>query len=301
MRELVGNDHTTLAVHTVTDPLDGLDAIRADLATVGAVLLRGLPADLDLFDRVVRTIGGEPLEYTERSTPRTEVSGNIYTSTEYPAAQAIPMHNENSYSDRWPGRLFFVCHTAAATGGATPIADSRAMLRRIPQPVRDRFAAGVVYTRAFQEDLGLSWQEAFQTADRTDVEGYCRAHGQQFEWTDYGLRTRHHRPATQREPGTGAEVWFNQANLFHVSSLDREVSEMLLDLYPEPDLPRHATLADGSPITTDDLDAIREAYDEVSLALPWREGDVMVVNNMLTAHGRQPFTGDRRILVAMTA
>ncbi|MEV6521220.1 TauD/TfdA family dioxygenase [Longispora sp. NPDC051575] len=301
MRELVGNGHTSLAVHTVTEALDGLDAIHADLATVGAVLLRGLPADLDLFDRVVRTVGGEPLEYTERSTPRSEVQGNIYTSTEYPAAQSIPMHNENSYSDTWPGRLFFVCHTAAETGGATPIADSRAMLRRIPQAVRDRFADGVVYTRAFQEDLGLSWQEAFQTQERTVVEEYCGRHGQQFEWTDYGLRTRHHRPATQKEPVTGEDVWFNQANLFHVSSLDAEVSEMLQELYAVEDLPRHATLADGSPITAADLDAIREAYDEVSLALPWRVGDVMVVNNMLVAHGRQPFTGERRILVAMTA
>ncbi len=301
--QLAGNEHTRIAVHQVPD-LAWVEAhlpeLQAHLRDHGAILLRGLPVDLDLFNRVTETIGGALLTYTERSTPRSAVAGNIYTSTEYPPAESIPMHNENSYSAHWPARLFFLCDTPAATGGATPIADSRAMFRLLPADLRERFAGGVAYTRAFREGLGLTWQEAFQTDDRAVVEEYCARNGQTLEWTDEGLRTRHVRPSFVDEPHTGETVWFNQANLFHVSSLGEEVSEALLELYPEADLPRNAYFADGSPIPVTDLAKIREVYAEVSYAFPWQAGDVMVVNNMLHAHGREPFTGKRRILVAMT-
>lgn len=301
------NDHTSAIIYPAgsrtADPIAWVaahaDALRADLSTVGLCLLRGFPIDLGVFGEVVRIVGGDLLEYTERSTPRTAVSGNIYTSTDYPADQFIPMHNENSYSTRWPSALFFYCHTAPASGGATPIADSRAVLRLISSDVRERFASGVIYTRTFREGLGLSWQEAFRTTDRAVVQAYCTSHGQEYEWIDDGLRTRHHRPATQHAPHTGEKVWFNQANLFHASSLDPDVRDVLLSLYGEQDLPRHAYLGDGGPIGESDLADIKRAYDEASLAEPWQAGDILMVNNMLMAHGRQPFTGDRRILVAM--
>ncbi|MFI7230574.1 TauD/TfdA family dioxygenase [Nonomuraea angiospora] len=301
---LMGNEHTKVVLFDDVPDLDRcrdhLDAIQTALRDQGAVLLRGLPSDLGLFDEITRLLGGNPLEYTERSTPRTEVAVTIYTSTEYPADQSIPMHNESSYSENWPDLLFFLCDVPAETGGATPIADSRAVYQLMPDHVRKRFAGGVVYTRSFREGLGLSWQEAFQTDDPAVVERYCVEHGQTFRWTDDGLRTRHRRPAWQVEPHTGQTVWFNQANLFHATSLEQEVLEALLSIYAEDDLPRHAYFGDGSPIDRADLDAIRKVYDEVSFAFPWRTGDIMIINNMLVAHGRQPFTGKRRILVSMT-
>ncbi|EMF00650.1 TauD/TfdA family dioxygenase [Streptomyces mobaraensis NBRC 13819 = DSM 40847] len=278
--------------------------LRERLATDGLILLHGLPTDgdgVDGFHDVVGSVGGDPLPYTERSTPRSVVKGNIYTSTEYPADQPIPMHNENSYAAHWPSTLYFFCHTAPDTGGATPIADGRAVLDLIPAEVRRRFSQGVVYTRTFRADMGLSWQEAFQTEDRGDVERHCRAHGQEFSWDGDVLRTRHHRPATAVDPGTGAEVWFNQAHLFHPSSLDPDLRQVLLETYGENGLPRDALFADGTPIPDADLATVRAAYTRAALALPWREGDIMLVDNLRMAHGREPFTGERRVLVAMTS
>ncbi|WP_405789317.1 TauD/TfdA family dioxygenase [Streptomyces sp. NBC_00029] len=300
----IGNEHTRVAVFDDVTDLDRCRELLGELDSAlhdqGAVLLRGLPADLELFDEITRLVGGSPLEYTERSTPRSEVQGAIYTSTEYPPDQSIPMHNESSYSENWPRLLFLLCAVPAESGGATPVADSRAVYRALPADVRERFARGVVYTRSFRQGLGLSWQEAFQTDDPAAVEKYCTEHGQSFEWTDEGLRTSHHRPAWQVEPRTGDTVWFNQAHLFHATSLEPDVLEALLSLYAEEDLPRHAYYGDGSPIERADLDAVRKVYDEVSFAFPWETGDVMIVNNMLVAHGRQPFTGTRRTLVSMT-
>jgi alpha-ketoglutarate-dependent taurine dioxygenase len=307
--ERIDNGYTAATVYDVgagrADPFEWAaahrDELRAGLRTEGMVLLRGLPVDLPAFHRVVAVLGGAPLAYAERSTPRTAVDGNIYTSTDYPADQKIPMHNESSYAAAWPDRLFFFCHTAPAVAGATPIADSRAVLALIPQPVRDRFAGGVVYTRTYHPDLDLSWQEAFQTEDREAVGRYCHEHGITARWLDAEtLHTESRRPAVRREPVTGADVWFNQANLFHVSSLEPDVREALEELYREEELPRNAYLGDGSAISVDDLAAITHAYDTASLTIPWRPGDVIVVNNMLMAHGRQPYEGDRRILVAMT-
>lgn len=195
------NGHTAALVYdlaTVEDPLEWVTAhrepLRAALRSSGFVLLRGAAGDVGAFHEVVSAVGGDLLEYTERSTPRSAVSGNIYTSTEYPADQAIPMHNENSYASRWPQLLFFSCQTPPATGGATPIADSRSVLALLPADLRARFADGVVYTRTYRDGLGLSWEEAFQTADRGAVEQYCTRHGIEFEWVEDGLRTRHRRP-----------------------------------------------------------------------------------------------------------
>ncbi|MGI5163183.1 TauD/TfdA family dioxygenase [Spirillospora sp. CA-253888] len=276
------------------------DALRGEVRDHGLVLLRGLPVEIEAFDAVVAAIGGTALEYTERSTPRSRVSGNIYTSTEYPPDQEIPLHNESSYADAWPETVFFFCQTAPATGGATPVADSRAVHRLIPGPVRDGLASGVRYTRTFRDGMGLGWREAFQTSDRRRVEDHCRAHGQEFAWDGDVLRTAHVRPAVQRDPRTGADLWFNQAHLFHVSALDPEIREALRTVYAEEDLPRNAYRADGSPIPDGDLDRVRAAYAEAALALPWEPGTIMIVNNLLMAHGRRPYTGDRRILVAMT-
>ncbi|TYB42783.1 TauD/TfdA family dioxygenase [Actinomadura chibensis] len=302
------NGHTSIRTYQADsaneDPLAWVhrhkDELKAVLETQGACLLRGFPAEVEVFQEVVSVLGGEPLEYTERSTPRSAVGGNVYTSTEYPPDQPIPMHNESSYSRRWPRRLFFFCHTPPGSGGATPLADSRAVHRMISPETRERFASGVLYTRTFREGIGLSWQDAFQTDDRAEVEAYCAANGQEFEWTAEGLRTRHRRPAYVTEPVTGQDVWFNQANLFHVSAVDPEVREVLLEMYAEEDLPRNAYHGDGGAISDAVLAEIGRVYTTAALAVPWRRGDVMAVNNMLMAHGRQPFSGERRILVAMT-
>lgn len=305
--QLAGNGLTSAVIYSLppgTDPAGWArtyrDLLRTAVMTHGAVMLRGLPADLRTFRAVVTAVGGATIPYRERSTPRTQVEGDIYTSTEYPPGQRIPLHNENSYSASWPSMLFFLCERPAESGGATPIASSRAVFEMIPEAVRDRFAGGVRYTRTFREGLGLSWQEAFQTGSRAAVEQYCRQHGQQFEWAGPVLRTSHVQPAWQREPRSGTPVWFNQAHLFHISALEEEVREALLLTYDERDLPRNAYLADGQPISAGDLAAISSAYDRCELVLPWEEGSLLIVDNMLTAHGRAPYRGPRRVLVAMT-
>lgn len=271
-----------------------------ELRAYGAIVFRGLAGGVDEFSDVVSTLGGPPLAYTERSTPRSSVKGHVYTSTEYPASADIPMHNENSYSDSWPEFLYFLCEVAPEAGGVTPIADSQKVLDAIPDSVRERFEGGVVYARNYREGLGLTWQEAFQTSDREVVERYCCKHGMDVTWTGEELRTEALRPATRMAASADAEVWFNQANLFHPSSLDPEVREALLEIYDESELPRNAYYGDGKPIPDADIDAITKAYRKISLNLPWQKGSVLIIDNMRMAHGRTAFSGNRVVVVAMT-
>ena len=277
------------------------DFIVHKLWTHGAILFRGFnPNSVEEFERFLRMLVGDLLEYSYRSTPRSEVSGRIYTSTEYPAHQSIPLHNEMSYTRDWPMVLGFFCIEAASENGETPIADSRRVFNLIPPAIRETFISkGVMYVRNYGEALDLSWQEVFQTNDRAEVEAYCRKTDIQFEWKDNDiLRTSQVCQAVANHPHTGEPVWFNQAHLFHVSSLESQVRDSLLSL-GDGEPPRNAYYGDGTPIEESALEQIREVYAREAVVFRWQEQDILLLDNMLAAHGRRPFRGPRKIVVGM--
>jgi alpha-ketoglutarate-dependent taurine dioxygenase len=277
-------------------------ALDALIDRTGGILFRGFTVDDHTFADAVAALC-DPLPYIYRSTPRTELGGGIYTATEYPASQSIPMHCENAYQRDWPMRLWFHCACPATRDGETPLADVARVTDALDPALVRRFAArGVMYVRNYRPGLDLPWQTVFQTTERADVERYCAAHDIALEWLDGdALRTRQICPAVVPHPRTGRPLWFNQAHLFHVSSLAPAVRDALLAVYRPDDLPRHATFGDGSALEPADLDAIRAAFDAHTMQFPWQRGDTLVIDNMAIAHGRRPFTGPRRILVAMGA
>ncbi|MGT2533045.1 TauD/TfdA family dioxygenase [Streptomyces nojiriensis] len=228
----------------------------------------------------------------------------MFTSTEYPARFDISLHNEMSYAASWPTRLFFGCLIAPETGGATPVCDGGALLASLPPEVRERFASGVVYRQHLHGGFGLgkSWQATFETEDKEVVERFLEDSAAEYEWTtDGGLRVGQRRPGVRHNPRTGADTWFNQADQWHPSNLPEEEAETLLSLIDDVDeLPHWVTYADGTPLSDDDLAHVRKAQRENRLAEPWQVGDIMIVDNMSVLHGREAYTGDRRIVVSMT-
>ena len=253
------------------------------------------------FEQFIQGISGTLLDYSYRSTPRRQVSGKIYTSTEYPATQSIPLHNEMAYSLNWPLKIWFFCVQSAEQGGETPIADSRKVFQRIAPDIKEKFSRKkVMYVRNYSDKFDLSWENVFQTKNKADVEQYCRKAGIEFEWKDGNqLRTRQVCQGIATHPTTGEKVWFNQAHLFHVSNLDPEIRQSLLGAIKEEDLPRNAYYGDGSPIEISVLDEIRQAYQQETITFSWQNGDILMLDNMLAAHGRLPFVGSRKVLVGM--
>jgi alpha-ketoglutarate-dependent taurine dioxygenase len=270
--------------------------------TAGAVLFRGFEVSgAEDFRAVMDALSGQVLAYGERSSPRSRVSDGVYTSTEYPADQPILLHNEQSYTSKWPTRIVFFCERAALRGGRTPLADSRRILARLSPATLERFERlGVRYVRNYLPGISLSWQEAFQTDVRAEVDAYCAAADITAEWVDEDhLRTRQVRPAVRRHPVTGERTWFNHALFFHITSLPDEVSAGLREALDEQDLPYNTYYGDGSPIEDATLAELRAAFEAETTGFDWRPGDVLAVENMLVAHAREPFEGPRRILTAM--
>ncbi|HEX9733562.1 MAG TPA: TauD/TfdA family dioxygenase [Thermoanaerobaculia bacterium] len=276
------------------------------LSEHGAVLFRGFGIDSQArLRQVSAATSGQLLDYVDGNSPRTKMEAGVYTSTEYPPEYFISMHNELSYARRWPSRLNFCCVTPPATGGETPLADSRRILRELRPEIVDEFRRkGVKYIRNLHGGAGFgpSWQKTFETDERALAEKFIQDSGMNAEWQpDGSLRITSVRPATTVHPVTGEEVWFNQADQFHPSTHQREVYESLLVMYQgrEDQLPQHATFGDGTPLEESMLDEIRETIRRCLVLSPWQQGDLVVVDNVLVCHGRMPFTGPRKILVTM--
>jgi alpha-ketoglutarate-dependent taurine dioxygenase len=267
-----------------------------------ALLFRGFKISAETYDQTCAALLRNRLAYVNGNSPRTKVGDNIYTSTEYPAEETIWMHSEMSYSSTWPSRLMFICDRAAATGGATPVVDTQLWLESIDDEVREAFAGGLCYTQNMHGGIGLgkSWQVTFETDDRKTVEAWLETACVDWTWkADGGLRISQIRPATLRRPVSGTEHWFNQADQFHIAGMGEDAA-MMAAVVPEDLLPQSVSFADGNPVPDEFIKHIQETGLSLSCESDWRVGDVLLIDNVAVAHGRRPFTGDRRILVAMS-
>jgi acyl-CoA synthetase (AMP-forming)/AMP-acid ligase II/acyl carrier protein len=287
---------------TLADWLAGHgDELAAHMRDSGAVLFRGFRVTtIGAFHGVARALCGEV--FTE-NPEHTAVSrdGAVQTPVAYAQDRFLLWHNENSFNDEWPLRIAFCCLRPAESGGETPLVDSCLVLRELHPEVRGRFVdRGVAYVRHFGSGLGLDWRTVFRTDSREAVERYCREHHIVTEWQDADrLRTVAVRPAVVAHPLTGDLSWFNQAQHWHPACLDPDVRGALEGSLGVAGLPRNCTFGDGSPIPDDDMRRVIEVYRGCQVVFPWRQGDVLLLDNVLWAHGRNPYAGRRTMLVAM--
>ncbi|MFJ7276864.1 TauD/TfdA family dioxygenase [Kitasatospora sp. NPDC098663] len=268
----------------------------------GTIFLRGLPvASTEDVAAVRDVLIPERTPYREKATPRSDYGNGVFSSTDLPSPQPIRMHNENSYTLTFPGRLLFACLTAPEEGGATPTADCRQVLDHLPAHLVERMrTSGWTLTRNYSDYVSLGWRTAFATEDRAEVEAYCRENGITWEWLpDGNLRTGQLRPGTIHHPATGEEVWFNHLAFWSEWSLDPDIREAMTDEFGPDGFPFNTGFGDGEPLERADVDALNEAYHAATVRERWQVGDVMLVDNVLCAHGRDPYRGDRRIAVAM--
>ncbi|MFE7327747.1 TauD/TfdA family dioxygenase [Streptomyces sp. NPDC057565] len=278
------------------------DALRAVVAEHGSVLVRGLGLrDVDGTGAVFSGLATGLMTEKEVFAPRRTYSDRVYSSSKWPPNQPMCMHHELSYTLEFPGLMMFACLGAPTAGGATAVADSPTVLDALPADLTERFEReGWLLTRSYNDEIGASVAEAFGTADRGTVESYCRANAITFEWQpDGGLRTRQRRSAVVRHPVTGRRCWFNQIAFLNEWTMAPEVREYLVDVYGADGLPFNTRFGNGDPIGEDVVQLLNSVYEANTAREPWQTGDLMLVDNVRTAHSREPFEGPREVLVAM--
>ncbi|HED65037.1 MAG TPA: TauD/TfdA family dioxygenase [Planctomycetes bacterium] len=244
---------------------------------------------------------GARLPYRDRSTPRTTYGDNVYCTTIYPPEYTIRLHNEGSYWTAHALKAIFGCVTAPETGGETPIGDVHGVYNRIDPEIREEFVRRKwMLQRNYNEGFALPWQEVFQTNDRAEVEAYCKENRIEFEWRDGDrLRTRQIRNPVLAHPRSGELLWHNHAAFFHITTREAHIREALVSEFGEDELPYNTYYGDGGAIDPEVIAHINAAYDAELVKFRWQEGDVHLIDNCRLAHAREPFTGDRLILVAL--
>ncbi|MFE3576473.1 TauD/TfdA family dioxygenase [Lysinibacillus sp. NPDC059133] len=281
---------------------DNKELINKTLLERGGILFRGFNVNnSNDFSELVNNYSSNLVNYIERTTPRLQMSDNIYTSTEHPANQTIEMHNELSYSVISPQLIWFYCLVPPKVGGETPIADVRRVYNRIPEEIIKRFEnKGWMLVRNYGDGFGPTWQEAFNTTDKTVVEEYCNQHEIDFEWkTDDRLRTKQVRQAVRKHKMTNEMIWFNHVSFYHVYNLSSELRELFLSEFGLENIPFNTYYGDGSIIEDNIIEQINLTFEQEKIEFKWEKNDVMLLDNYLVAHSRNPFQGERKVLVAM--
>lgn len=307
--------------------------IEAKLLEHGAVLFRGSevrePQDVE---RVARALSDELKNDYLGTSPRDALTEHVFNASELPPFYPIPQHLEMSFVKEPPSRILFSCLVAPTSeGGETPLCDFRAVYRDLDPGVRARFVEKGVrnvrnYSGPGSGNAASPWQlkpwhELFGTSDPARVEEICRENDFQLEWLPGGkLRLINVQPAVRPHPVTNEPVWFNHSQVFHLSQAAGEyrriarrqdrlrmvalfliartlagIQRVRLD---ENDLAMHCTYGDGSPIPVSDLEAVRDAIWKNLRPFRWQQGDVVWLDNRAISHGRMPYRGPRRVVVA---
>lgn len=292
-----------LVIEPVIDGLDitkwtqnNLDLVKSLFLQHRALLFRGFKVKTvrEFQEFVKASSDGKLLKYIDRSSPRTSVKDQIYTSTIYPAEYPIILHNELTYTIKYPLKIYFCSLKVAPSGGETPIADARKIYQRIDEEVRNKFIEKKwMLVRNYNDGFGLQWQEVFQTDDKAQVEAYCQENSIEFTWKENSrLQTRQIRQAVHYHPQTGEPIWFNHAAFFHHTNL--------LSKFNEQELPYNTYYGDKSTIEPAVIEHINQAYRREKVIFPWQEGDILMLDNISIAHGRESYKGERQVLLAMT-
>lgn len=281
------------------------ETIEKTLLKYGAVKFQNIPIkSVGDFQQVTNSISGKFLNYIDGNSPRTKLTSNIYTSTEYDKSQIITMHNELSYSPLWPSRLYFTCLDLPETGGETLLADSREILAAMDQGIVEEInRKGVKYIRNLHGGMGMgpSWQETFETGDKRDVEKYCRNNGVDYKWNEYGnLSVIYAAKGIILHRESKERLWFNQIDQFHPSQLPPEIYAELQLMYDHvSEFPTYVRFGDDTLISEEMVTRINKTIDTVTVYPKWDMDEFLIVDNERVAHGRNSYTGTRKVLVSM--
>lgn len=266
----------------------------------GAVLLRGWTADATEFSKVANALGEFIHDMSCSAGPRVEVVPGVHTANEAPPSEIIPFHHEMAQCVSPPKYVLFYCDTPPVNGGATPIIHSWRLTEKLkasyPYVAEKIRKCQIRYVREFPPNtdmtspLGKSWKATLNVTTREEAEKELSKQGFEWEWLSQG-RLRTIGPVVpmfiQRN---GKDILFTAAETVFLNGTC-------------PGRPEKSFIhGDGTPL---DLD-VKEAFVslgkfafENSVRVPWKRGDILIIDNATVMHARDSFTPPRRILVSL--
>ena len=271
--------------------------LEEKLARHAAILFRGFALrDIHDFEAFAEAV--QPGLYGQYGDlPKKEGGKNTYRSTPYPEQKMILFHNEGSHQDRWPRKQLFFCELPSPSAAPRPSSTVGRCTGGCPRPCATCSRAVGCSTCA---PSAVTWTCPGSTSSRPRYAPRWRrvaAAGIQWSWLENdGLQIRTPCPAIIRHPVTFEKSFFNQVQLHHIHCLDADVRDDLLALYGLERMPRHVYFGDGSPISDAIMQQVGELYEACAVRPGWQKGDVLLLDNMLAAHARDPFEApqDRR-------
>jgi len=270
----------------------------------GTVLFRDFPVHTDQdFDAFIRAFDYENFRYEESlsNAVRVNRTERVFTANEAPPDITICLHHEMAQTPVYPSRLFFFCEQAADRGGATPLCRSDVLFERIaeefPDFARDCETKGLKYSNVmppendFASGMGRSWQSTFRAETQEAAQQRMSELGYAWEWlTDGCLRATTPVLPAVKEIEPGRKVFFNQLiAAFHGWKDSRN------------DPTKAITFGDGTPLNPETVDRVAGIAEELTFDVPWQNGDVALVDNLVVMHGRRTFEGTRKVLASLVA
>ena len=281
------------------------EEVHYRISAHGAILFRETKVrTAKEFEQVCRSRTPVLMSYVGGGSPRKQLGGSVYTSTEYSQDLSIQLHCEAAYLPEMPTRVWFFCQTPPSERGETTLGDMRLVEARLSSELVDRFRRrSVLYVSNFHGGLGFgkSWMDVYETNDRVAVEQRLREIGGEFTWkSDGSLRVQLRAPATRIHSSNRQEIWVSQAANWHPLGVGDDHFNRMLHIYGDPsNFPTMAFYGDGTLIEPGDIREMSEALNAEETIFTWRPGDILLIDNEVIAHGRRPFVGSRRICVAL--
>jgi alpha-ketoglutarate-dependent taurine dioxygenase len=196
--------------------------------------------------------------------------------------------------------LFF-CLEPASEGGEWTLSDGRKVIECLPAEMLDRFRElGLVYRRRFIRGLDASWEQFFKVGSLQELREKIAPTGHEIDAiSENDLTVSYRTHALLQIPERDTEAWFNQILLHHPDALPTEVDALLSKHFRRDQFPRTVFFGDGSPIPAGWVRTIDRVLTECSISIQTQAHDVLLVNNLLMAHGRLPYSGNRQVRVAL--
>lgn len=300
------------------------DLLQEMMIKHGVVYLNGLNLPRPNVTTAVASILDEDSlvdSYSGGVTKRPRVEKDLFLTTNIPGSGAIVLHHEMSYVDTFPKKVFFYCRIPSEHGGATPVTYSRTVKKKLNPKLFDQFKKrGIAYVRNYVAKTDptlqyfLSWQEVFEVSTKQELEAKAKSLGMTFEWHGDRLRTKNVRAATIVHPQTNEEFLFNHCMVFQASSeegglpLQRAAStsatederRMWKELHAF-ERPMSVAWGDtGELIESAVIEEVFACYNSNKHTVDWRPGNLMMIDNILAAHGRDQFIGRREVLAMLS-